>query len=65
MVRRTNIGASEDSARCHAREPAARSDYVVNDFSGNTVDTVPSLFVDMLARGPGASYTKIIRCTKV
>ena len=64
MVRRTKFCASKDSARCYAREPAARSDYGVKDFSGNTVVTVPGQLVDTIAREPGPSYTEIIRLTK-
>ena len=62
MIGRSKFCASEDSARCHTRDPAARNDDVVKDFSGNTVVTVPGQLVDGLAWEPGASYTKIITC---
>ncbi len=61
MIGRTTFCVSEDSARCHAREPAARNDDVIKDLSGNTVVTVPGQLVDTLAREPGASCTEIIR----
>ena len=65
MVRGTEFCTSEDSATYHAREPAARNDNVVNDFSGNTVVTLQGQLVDTHARQPGASYSEIIRCTNV
>ena len=39
MIGRSKFCVSEDSARCHARENAARNDDVIKDLSGNTVVT--------------------------
>ena len=50
MIGRTKFCSSEDSARYHASEPAARNDDVLKDFSGNPVVTAPGQLVDTLPR---------------
>ena len=45
MIGRSKFCASEDLAIYHSREPAARNDDVIKNFSSNTVVTLPGQLV--------------------